>query len=215
MFEIDAGFGQTHTVETVDKGNLTASFADRIDATNLSKKTVIAMVVNVVYSTSYSPLLQETKEMDTFFSHDLEILPGKTYVHEHLRSKGSFTMSIPTDANLKAPHVEANVIWVQFADGSTWGDNNNVNVLSVLHKREILEHRLNDLDAAANRSNDQFTKTLAVNSGDPDFESIVDRIRTHEKSESTDAAIRQSVGSWPVHHLNRYSELFSWSTAQR
>src|SRR4051812_27027160 len=69
--------GDIRLTETIEEGELKTSYQDHLKTINPTSKAVIAMVVINHLVTSYTPLLQENKILDAFFSHELEIAPGQ------------------------------------------------------------------------------------------------------------------------------------------
>jgi hypothetical protein len=81
-------------VESVKDGWANASFSDRIVVTNSYNKTVIAFLLQTNVASSYSPLVLATNQQDSYFSHDLEIAPGQSYVHHHEVGSGRFSQQL-------------------------------------------------------------------------------------------------------------------------
>jgi hypothetical protein len=181
--------GEVQFTEKVVGGEFQVSYVDRIITTNISKKTVIAMVVLNHFASSLGRLVGENREHDSFFGHELEIAPGQKYLHDHNRLAGVFSQPISDRDEWGSPHADSEVIWVQFADSSTWGNNNYDHVQSLMRTRVNTLHTLAKLSAAANQGEAELAKALAVSSSDVHEESIIGRIRAHYKNEGPQAAI--------------------------
>ena len=119
----DSPLANTGTVTVVENDNgdtATLSFNDNWTATNKSSKSIIAVVETLVvhYPNGNSDLMQSA--YDAFFSRK-NIEPG-----------GAMNLSSPADMRkaepirsafqIRPPSDEAVVRWIQFEDGTTFGD---------------------------------------------------------------------------------------------
>jgi hypothetical protein len=89
-----------------------ASFAYKLVVTNLSNKTIMAMVVLSHFGTSNGPLLLQHNEFDAYFSHEMEVAPGADFIDEHREHTLNFSMQ----GRGKYPTATSEVIFVQFTD---------------------------------------------------------------------------------------------------
>jgi len=183
--------GQTQITEKVNDGQLKVSFAHHFDCANVSNKTIIAFVNVINYANSYHPLIQENQELDAYFFHELEIAPGKKYSHDHHQVDGEMTGPIREGAKRGSPHAEAEAVFVQFADGSTWGVVDNEHVRALLNTRNLLLQTLKQLNAAADKGESDFVSALKQVLPDERADQIIDRIRTQQKENGSPAAIQK------------------------
>jgi hypothetical protein len=181
--------GEIKLIDFMEGSTYKASLSDHLVTTNASKKTVIAMVVVNHYGTPYGPLVQDNREFDTYFSHDLEIAPGKVYTHDHHAPDGTFSIPLDQNAERGTPKAESKVIFVQFADGTMWGDREDAHVQNIMKTRVHLSQILRKLDADAMRGQDVFSGSLQIRSDDYRAEMILDRIRERQTKYGIDAAV--------------------------
>jgi hypothetical protein len=135
------------TESEVDGVNHT-SFVDKLSATNLSNEPIVAMITYTSIGNSRGSLVGANHLLDAFFSHDLEIAPGQTWTKTH-NDNGEFITPFPNKAPKVAPAASSKVIFVQFADGNTCGDADDVRVTSLMDARADLLLALKRLDNAA------------------------------------------------------------------
>jgi hypothetical protein len=157
--------------------------------TNLSNVPIVAMVTYASIGNSLGPLVGENHQLDAFFAHDLEIAPGQTSIKRV--DNGVFTEPVRKGAVKIAPAASSQVIFVQFADGSTCGDPNDGRVTSLMDARADLLLALKRIDKAAKVGEDKFLKALDEKATDRtgNAEGILGYIRDMQKEKGSTAAI--------------------------
>jgi hypothetical protein len=104
-----------------DSKNFPFSYQENISAKNVSSKSVLLMVMHV--EANGTPGRDETYSQEYFFENALE--PGAVEVHDEPgTSFGQAVNGTPLIDSEHDPHAVAKVRveFVQFSDGSTWGD---------------------------------------------------------------------------------------------
>jgi len=174
--------GQIQITETVENDKFKASYIEHFETFNATEKPIIALVTVTGVATSLGPLNEETKLLDAFFSHDLEIGARDKHVHSDRKRSGLFEESFRSEAKLGEPHAESKVVFVQFADGSTWGDINDSRVQRLMSKRALILKTIHFLDYAGSKGDEEFLKALGLDSGDGDVDAVVIyRLREDQK----------------------------------
>src|SRR5437660_484711 len=157
--------GQMDLTESKVTGAPQASLAYKLVVTNLSEKTVMAMVVLSHFGTSSGPLLSQHNEFDAYFSHEMEIAPGRDYIDEH-REHNSFSMQGRENTLKTSPAASSEVVFIQFTDGNIWGDDQNDYVISVMKTRALVHKSLRRLETAAAKGETEFLGALETKSED-------------------------------------------------
>lgn len=169
--------------EIVEDGKFKASYTEHFVTFNATDKAIVALVVVNHVANSYGPLVDESRLLDAFFAHDLEIPPMEKHAHDHPTESGLFVENFRPNAKLGTPHAEGKVIFVQFADSSIWGDINDSRVQSLMSTRELILQTINRLDEAASKGDDEFLKALAINSGNGDVDqTVLGHLRDFQKN---------------------------------
>jgi len=127
-----------------DSKALPFSYQENISARNVSPKSVLLMVMHL--EAEGTPGRDETYSREYFFGDSLK--PGAVEVHDGLgTSFGQAVNGVPLAVSEHDPHAAAKVRveFVQFSDGSTWGDAGSAeNVLKMrsetLAELDKLEH---------------------------------------------------------------------------
>lgn len=181
--------GTIELKESEADGEEHTSFSKHVSATNRSNQPIIAMVTYTLAANSLGPLVRENYQLDAFFAHDLEIAPGKTWTHEH-KDNGVFSSPVSKNAVKIAPAATSQVIFVQFADGSTCGDAKDGRVESLMNTRADLLLALKKIDAAKTDES-KFLQALAEKSTDTtgNAEGILNYIRDNAKDKGSPAAV--------------------------
>lgn len=188
--------GQMDLTESKVAGAPQASFAYKLVATNLSAKTLMAMVVLSHVGTSNGPLLSQHNEFDAYFSHQMEIASGQEFIDEHREHNLSFSMQGRENTAKTSPAAHTEVIFLQFTDGSTWGDGQDDQVISVMKTRAVLHESLRGLVTAVTEGGEsEFLKALEAKSDDEHADWALSKIRRHQKQNGTAAAI-STVRDW-------------------
>jgi hypothetical protein len=181
--------GTIELTESEAAGEDRTSFVSHVSATNLSNLPIVAMVTYTSIGNSLGPLVGENRQLDAFFAHDLEIAPGQTSIKRV--DNGVFTEPVRKGAVKIAPAASSQVIFVQFADGSTCGDPNDGRVTSLMDARADLLLALKRIDKAAKIGEDKFLKALDDKATDRtgNAEGILGYIRDMQKEKGSTAAI--------------------------
>jgi hypothetical protein len=184
--------GTIEFTESEVQGENHTSFASHVSTTNLSNVPIVAMVTFTTIGNSRGPLVGENHLLDAFFKQDLEIAPGQTTVHKH-DDNGQFITSVHKGAVKVAPAASSQVIFVQFADGTTCGDTNDGRVESLMDTRADVSLALNKWNDAAKIGENNFIKALAAEQMDRTGNAggILDDIRDTQKKDGTAAAIER------------------------
>ena len=150
------------------------------------------MVTYTAIGNSLGALVGENHLLDAFFKHDLEIGPGQTSTHKH-DDNGDFISPVPNVAVRIAPAASSQVIFAQFADGTTCGDAHDGRVESLMETRADLILALKKWDDAAKLGESNFLKALAEEQLDRtgNAEAILNDIRNIQKKDGTAAAIER------------------------
>jgi len=188
--------GQTDFTESEVNGVPLVSFPFKLVVTNLSKKTVMALVALSHFATTDRPVLAQHNELDAYFSHEKEIAPGADFIDDHHDHNLSFPLHGEASVTKPIPVARSEVIFVQFTDRSTWGNDRDENVLSLMKTRVLVHQSLRKLAAnAAKGTESEFLKTLQIKSDDDHAEWVLNKIREQQKQEGTPAAV-STVRDW-------------------
>ena len=184
--------GTIELTESEVQGEHHTTYASHVSTTNLSKLPILAMVTFTTIGNSLGPLVGENHLLDAFFRHDLEIAPGQTSTHKHDDS-GDFISPVPNVAVRIAPTASSQVIFVQFADGTTCGDAHDGRVETLMETRADLFLALKKWDDAAKIGESNFLKALAEEQMDRTGNAggILNDIRDTQKEDGTAAAIER------------------------
>lgn len=176
------------------------SYASTVSATNLSNEPIVTMVTFISIGNSMGPLVGENRLLDAFFDHDKELAPGQTWTKKRDDDGGVMSTPVPAGAVKRAPAVSSQVLFVQFADGSTCGDPNDGRVTSLMDARADLLLALKRIDDAAKIGESKFLKALADKATDRtgNVEGILGDIRDMQKEKGSTAAIEYIRGMLDV-----------------
>ena len=182
--------GTIELTESEAAGEDRTSFVSHVLATNLSNLPIIAIVTFTTIGNSLGPLVGENHQLDAFFAHGKEIAPGQTWILKHT-DNGVFTEPVRKGAVKIAPAASSQVIFVQFADGSTCGDANDGRVQTLMDARADLFLAMKRIDKAAKIGEDKFLKALDDKATDRtgDVEGTLGYIRDMQKEKGSTAAI--------------------------
>jgi hypothetical protein len=188
--------GQADFTESEVDGFPLVSFPFKLVVTNLSKKTVMALVVLNHFGTTDRPVLAQHNELDAYFSHEKEIAPGADFIYDHHDHNLSFPLYGQASVTKPIPSARSEVIFVQFTDKSTWGNDKDEYVVSIMKTRALLHLSLRKLAAnAANGAESEFLNTLQTKSDDDHAEWVLNKIREQQKQDGTVAAV-STVRGW-------------------
>jgi hypothetical protein len=180
--------GTVGLTESEANGEGRTTFVSHLSATNLSNQPIIAMVIYTSIGNSEGPLVGQNQVLDAFFAHDLEVAPGQTWNHQH-DDDGVFSGPVSPGAVKIAPAASSQIVFVQFADGSTCGDSKDGRVQSLMDTRADLLLGLKKIDDAAKVDEPTFLKTLAEKATSRNAEGILNYIRDIQKGKGSPAAI--------------------------
>lgn len=175
------------------------SYASTVSATNLSNEPIVTMETFTSIGNSMGPLVGENRLLDAFFDHGKEIAPGQTWTKKS-DTGGVMSTPVPNGAVKRAPAASSQVLFVQFADGSTRGDPNDERVTSLMDARADLLLALKRIDDAAKIGESKFLKALADKATDRtgNVEGILGDIRDMQKEKGSTAAIEYIRGMLDV-----------------
>jgi hypothetical protein len=110
---------------------------------NLTAKPMVLVVANI-YSTGYEGVKQTMYYQHDFFFKQNEIAPSSDFEITDI----SWNVHVLPQGNAPrtAPHAEGETLFVQFADGTTWGDSKNG--LKALTERKQAEELLKAMVSA-------------------------------------------------------------------
>jgi hypothetical protein len=175
----------TFSVRSVDGGRLAISHLDDWTAKNMSQKPIVAMVESLVIRDDNGVLIDRKAQYDAFF-HPQVIDPGKTvpfsqdYFGEHIMD--------PRYQSPIAPSAEVIVRWVQFLDGTTFGDSSYAEQL--LADRAAVMTALKHLrEVYITEGPEKFSEQLKQRASTPVADAYINHIRTVQQKRGTQVAI--------------------------
>ena len=197
----------TYTVPVVDKSDLgsplkisgTASFTElivansvkssssfKVDAQNVCEKAIILVLAYFDEAGPHGVGTHQVIQLDHFFWGD--IAPGVSFVLARSRprrrtSADQIRPLRPADE----PKAEISVQYVQFADGSTFGDETTAK--GILGLRRVILEALRRLDTAAGK--EEFLALLAQKIQSDDADGFLETFRQTKKNYGTAAARAQ------------------------
>jgi hypothetical protein len=176
--------------EWEENGEERTSYVSRVSVSNLSNQPIIAMVTYTIIGNSSGPLIGENHHLDAFFAHDLEIAPEQTATREN-NDSGVFSMPVSKETAKTVPAASSQLVFVQFADGSTCGDAKDGRVESLMSVRADRLLALKKIDDAAKIDESKFLEALAEKSMDRTghAEGILNYIRDMQKERGSTAAM--------------------------
>jgi hypothetical protein len=198
-----------------DDGSRVTPFCYRITATakNVSSKSMLLMVIHFQASGMGGPGHDEQYSQEYFFMEPLEPDAIEKYESGHL-SFGPREAPVSPDADRKPepPTATASVEFVQFSDGSTWGDAD-----AAADAFEIRQHTVRELEALehiyeesgeqafrAELSKETYLPTVgalkSICGGKEDYSSCArDAVRrTIERADANEAAANTSTAHPPA-----------------
>lgn len=113
--------GEVRLKETVARDQVYTSMSQRIMAKNVSNQTVLMFVASIEVTPTFGAKEQSTRQYECFFATDV-IAPGDEHALSEPRDEGGFTIQPhSTSAPLNAPEAEVKILYVQFINGSEYG----------------------------------------------------------------------------------------------
>ena len=165
-------------------GNSVVSSSEyELKATNVSGKGIIFMLVRFREAGTRGGGSLHIIQWDNFFRTE-EIVPDKTFVLD--RSSGGFQTECcinPLESGVD-PVAELSVLYVEFADGSTWGDKSEG--ADILATRSLIVEHLGELDAT--RDDQAFVRLLGQKLKSDEADGFFERVRLIQKCGGTTAA---------------------------
>lgn len=165
-------------------GNSVVSSSEyELKATNVSGKGIVFMSVRFREAGTRGGGILHNIQFDNFF-RDEEIAPDETFVLD--RSPGGIrtVCCINPLQSGTDPVAELSVLYVEFADGSTYGDKSEA--ASILTRRSLIAKRLGELDAV--RGNEAFVLLLGQKLESEDAEGFFASLRRVQNSQGTAVA---------------------------
>jgi hypothetical protein len=169
------------------EGRASVSHSDDWTVKNLSQKPIVAIVETLVVRDEVRETVRRTAQYDAFFQPDL-VEPGHVISfsepstdNKHLLSKSS--AYVPADS----PVCEVTVRWVQFADGSTFGDSSYAK--GILEFRaatmKVLQHLK---EVYINEGQEKFSEQLQDQVNPPEADGFLQHIRNLQRKHGTQKA---------------------------
>jgi hypothetical protein len=144
--------------ETVNDGKVTRTHGEQISAKNVSYKAILALRVSTSFIFPDGYRGEHTTEIDRFFTPDL-IVPGETVQLSWPLGQTRTTASRKGPPHIVEPVAEAKVLYVQFEDGSEFG--NEAEGYEILSLRRSTWEALRGVDKVYEEEGaDEFMKAL-------------------------------------------------------
>ena len=183
-----AVFGSVSLTERIEQQRLIYNFDSTIDAKNVSDKTILALLVEVRLRSAYGGGVTHINQADCFFARDV-IAPGG--LHAVARpSPGLNVDPIGPSPIRGSPSAEVRVRYVQFLDGSIFGDESAARELFRL--RRMSWHELRRLLRTYEREGEQaFLAALGERVQPSEVDNFIEAYRRTQKVRGTAAVIEQ------------------------
>ena len=189
--------GRVTFTDKLSGNSVVSSSKYELTAANVSGKGIVFMLVRFRESGSRGGGTLHNIQWDNFFRNEA-IPPEKNFVLD--RSIGGFQTECcinPLESG-RDPVAEVSVIYSEFTDGSTYGDQSEV--ANILATRSLIIERLRRLDAA--KSDDTFVRLLVQKLESDEADGFLETVRSVQKSGGTEAArvqVRRDVGNAARH----------------
>lgn len=180
--------GSVQISETTTGRLVQTSISSNINAKNISSKTILALVVSIEVSPVHAAMRRSTKEFDCFFGPDV-IKPGD---QESFPEPSGRATTEPYDpsSSPRTPEANVRVLYVQFTDGSRFGDETFAGHLKEL--RRITLQNLRRLDRAYRRGGETaFVEELNETVSPIEVNNFLETIRRTQRARGTQAALAQ------------------------
>jgi hypothetical protein len=112
--------GTVTATDEVVSGSLRFSFRTNISAANVSRKSILLVVVKMNLTGANGLGIKHTRSNDYFFTSDIFYADMVEAIQETVGPVGELLDK--TETQTRGPTAIAKVVFVQFLDGSTWGD---------------------------------------------------------------------------------------------
>jgi hypothetical protein len=178
--------GSAQISETTSERQVRVSISNDITARNISPKGILALVAWVEVSPAHASMQRFTKELDCFFGPDIIKPGGQESFSAPLRSASTE----PYNANSppRTPQANVRIVYVQFTDGSTFGDEAFAQHLRDL--RHITLQNLRRLDRAYARGGVAvFVEELNETVSPAEVNNFLESIRRTQREFGAQAAL--------------------------
>lgn len=173
----------------IEESNWLMSHAEEWTVRNRSSKSIVTIIETLLvhYSNGRSEEIQSQYEL--FFSPD-PLKPGSTTSFSSTRSSPRTVSPLNHSQPLTTPSSEVFARWVQFDDGTTFGDGTYAKQL-LLNRKAILD-ALKQLDKIYDsKGPDEFAQQLQQQPyPSPDVNGYIEHIRRVQAHEGTEKAIQ-------------------------
>ncbi|MCI0625163.1 MAG: hypothetical protein L0387_26555 [Acidobacteria bacterium] len=177
--------------EQVSGDQVTYSLAENIAATNISEKTILTMVVWLDVSFPRAPDVRIVKQYECFFAPDV-INPGETHILNTPQPSSMFGNFDP-DAPLKEAKAELRAVYIQFLDGSVFGD--SAAAKDMLRIRKETEKTLWHLNKIYRKKGlESFAAELQEPDGTAEVDNLLENVRQVQREQGTAEAVRRVQG---------------------
>jgi hypothetical protein len=119
--------GSVRLSETVQNGNTHFSYQADVAARNISSKTIMAVVASLDITDSQGHKVQEMESGDLFFK-DNTLKPGDVLTLSY-NQPSEYFVPLKYSSAQTTPSAESRTLFVQFEDGTTFGDEKYANRL--------------------------------------------------------------------------------------
>jgi hypothetical protein len=167
-------------------GRIEVSHSDDWTVKNISPKPIIALVATLRIGDDNATRVERQAQYEAFF-HPTLVEPGQTISFSQdfldrqiIESEELMSGSLSCDAMVR---------WIQFADGTTFGDANYAKQLLV-NRKAILEALKHLRDVYASNGSEKFVEELQRRISPPVVDGYLEHIRTVLQKEGTQSAIQ-------------------------
>jgi hypothetical protein len=179
--------GMASFTDLIVANSVTSSANFTVNARNVSAKGIILLLAYFDEAGPHGGGTHHVIQIDHFFWG--EIAPGKSLVLARSPVRGERTSAccINPLEGAAVPKAEISVQYVQFADGSTFGDQTTAK--SILSIRPVILNAMRQLDNANNK--EEFLALLTQKIQPEDADSFLETFRQTQKNHGTVAARAQ------------------------
>ncbi len=183
--------GTVRLRETASAHTATTTLVEEdIVAENISSKTILALVAWLDVTPTYTAPQRSVKQYECFFASDV-IKPGEQHSLSDVSASGHTTMEDYSRQRApKTPKAEIRVVYVQFLDGSTFGQ--EAFARHLLAVRRIAWQHLRRLDRAYKRGGEPaFLEELSERVEPSEVDTLLQNVRETQRTRGTPSAIGQ------------------------
>lgn len=174
------------TETALGAGRIEVSHSDDWTVKNISPKPIIALVATLRIGDDNTTRVARQAQYEAFF-HPTLVEPGQTISFSHHRLDSQIIES--KDLMSVSPSCEVKTRWIQFADGTTFGD--------AIYAKQLLADRKAILDALkylrdvyASNGSEKFVEELQRRISPPVVDGYLEHIRTVLQKDGTQSAIQ-------------------------